>query len=134
MQSFGGYDNPNPSSRRNFIPVNFIPRQNPFYCALPYNDVTRGTTKPEAKSVIPWFRSAFLREGQSVCRDRWIAVRSRQSQRIAYCQWSDCGPFRTDHYQYVFGNERPMPNPVSYTHLRAHETPEHLVCRLLLEK
>eukprot|EP00658_Telonema_sp_P-2_P025395 TRINITY_DN20225_c0_g2_i3.p1 TRINITY_DN20225_c0_g2~~TRINITY_DN20225_c0_g2_i3.p1 ORF type:complete len:445 (-),score=63.27 TRINITY_DN20225_c0_g2_i3:54-1388(-) len=26
------------------------------------------------------------------------------------------------------------PKPVSYTHLRAHETPEHLVCRLLLEK
>eukprot|EP00658_Telonema_sp_P-2_P027339 TRINITY_DN21132_c0_g1_i3.p1 TRINITY_DN21132_c0_g1~~TRINITY_DN21132_c0_g1_i3.p1 ORF type:complete len:340 (+),score=74.44 TRINITY_DN21132_c0_g1_i3:97-1116(+) len=34
---------------------------------------------------------------------------------------------------------RPAPGsncsvPVSYTHLRAHETPEHLVCRLLLEK
>src|SRR5665254_20 len=28
--------------------------------------------------------------------------------------------------------ERPL--PVSYTHLRAHETPEQLVCRLLLEK
>src|SRR5678816_3246076 len=26
------------------------------------------------------------------------------------------------------------PYAVSYTHLRAHETPEHLVCRLLLEK
>eukprot|EP00658_Telonema_sp_P-2_P067684 TRINITY_DN56614_c0_g1_i1.p1 TRINITY_DN56614_c0_g1~~TRINITY_DN56614_c0_g1_i1.p1 ORF type:complete len:149 (+),score=26.56 TRINITY_DN56614_c0_g1_i1:408-854(+) len=26
------------------------------------------------------------------------------------------------------------PGAVSYTHLRAHETPEHLVCRLLLEK
>ena len=25
------------------------------------------------------------------------------------------------------------PEPVSSTHLRAHETPEHLVCRLLLE-
>eukprot|EP00658_Telonema_sp_P-2_P044948 TRINITY_DN32855_c0_g1_i1.p1 TRINITY_DN32855_c0_g1~~TRINITY_DN32855_c0_g1_i1.p1 ORF type:complete len:171 (-),score=32.95 TRINITY_DN32855_c0_g1_i1:45-557(-) len=25
-------------------------------------------------------------------------------------------------------------SPVSYTHLRAHETPEHLVCRLLLAK
>ena len=24
--------------------------------------------------------------------------------------------------------------PVSYTHLRAHETPEHLVCRPMLEK
>src|SRR5674536_373085 len=37
------------------------------------------------------------------------------------------------------GWERPPcasagPDPVSYTHLRAHETPEHLVCRLLLEK
>src|SRR5678815_6084848 len=27
---------------------------------------------------------------------------------------------------------RPEPVAVSYTHLRAHETPEHLVCRLLL--
>src|SRR5678815_3065989 len=27
-----------------------------------------------------------------------------------------------------------MLEAVSYTHLRAHETPEHLVCRLLLEK
>eukprot|EP00831_Metopus_contortus_P026761 TRINITY_DN22687_c0_g1_i5.p1 TRINITY_DN22687_c0_g1~~TRINITY_DN22687_c0_g1_i5.p1 ORF type:complete len:148 (+),score=41.66 TRINITY_DN22687_c0_g1_i5:182-625(+) len=26
------------------------------------------------------------------------------------------------------------PSPVSYTHLRAHETSLHLVCRLLLEK
>ena len=33
--------------------------------------------------------------------------------------------------------ERSVPDAevaVSYTHLRAHETPEHLVCRLLLEK
>src|SRR5674536_396033 len=29
---------------------------------------------------------------------------------------------------------RAQPAPVSYTHLRAHETPEHLVCRLLLAK
>src|SRR5674536_144404 len=29
--------------------------------------------------------------------------------------------------------DRCGPSTVSYTHLRAHETPEHLVCRLLLE-
>src|SRR5665647_3841820 len=28
----------------------------------------------------------------------------------------------------------PGPQPVSYTHLRAHETDSYLVCRLLLEK
>eukprot|EP00658_Telonema_sp_P-2_P037969 TRINITY_DN27296_c0_g1_i1.p1 TRINITY_DN27296_c0_g1~~TRINITY_DN27296_c0_g1_i1.p1 ORF type:complete len:158 (-),score=20.21 TRINITY_DN27296_c0_g1_i1:3-476(-) len=32
-------------------------------------------------------------------------------------------------------HHRSLPHKaVSYTHLRAHETPEHLVCRLLLEK
>src|SRR5678816_4360080 len=32
------------------------------------------------------------------------------------------------------GRKHTGPEAVSYTHLRAHETPEHLVCRLLLEK
>ena len=32
------------------------------------------------------------------------------------------------------GSDYALANAVSYTHLRAHETPEHLVCRLLLEK
>src|SRR5678816_3376672 len=40
--------------------------------------------------------------------------------------------------RYSLGGDRPSQTahhaPVSYTHLRAHETPEHLVCRLLLEK
>eukprot|EP00658_Telonema_sp_P-2_P023147 TRINITY_DN19269_c0_g1_i2.p1 TRINITY_DN19269_c0_g1~~TRINITY_DN19269_c0_g1_i2.p1 ORF type:complete len:384 (-),score=98.55 TRINITY_DN19269_c0_g1_i2:95-1246(-) len=36
----------------------------------------------------------------------------------------------------TYANPTPpsVPMAVSYTHLRAHETPEHLVCRLLLEK
>jgi hypothetical protein len=58
--------------------------------------------------VIPWYKEAFEREGKSVCRDRWVAI--RKGDRVAYAQWSDCGPFRTDHWQYVFGNERPKPN------------------------
>jgi hypothetical protein len=108
-QAYGGFDTPDTSARRNFIPVKFVPRQNPFYVALPYNDVTHGTTKPEARLVIPWFKEAFEREGGSVCRDRWVAVRNRAG-KVGYAQWSDCGPFRTDHWQYVFGNEKPKPN------------------------
>ena len=106
--NFGGFDNPDTSKRRNFIPVGFIPGQNPFYCALPYNDVTHGTTKPEASFVIPWFRRAFQKPGHSVCHGRWIAI--RKGSRICYAQWEDCGPFRTDHWQYVFGKDRPKPN------------------------
>jgi len=108
MHTYGGYDDPDPSRRRGFLPAAFVPQQNPFYIALPYNDVTRGTTKPESRFVIPWFNRDFERPGKSVCRSRWVAI--RKGSRIAYAQWEDCGPFRTDHWQYVFGNERPKPN------------------------
>src|ERR1700719_1944094 len=37
-KSYGGFDDPNPARRRDYIPAKFTPRQNPFYCALPYND------------------------------------------------------------------------------------------------
>jgi hypothetical protein len=107
-KNFGGYDNPDPRARRGYIPANFIPRQNPFYVALPYNDVTRGKTKPEAPRVIPWFRESFVKPGRTVCKGRWVVIRYRG--REAYAQWEDCGPFRTDHWQYVFGNQRPLPN------------------------
>jgi hypothetical protein len=106
--SFGGYDNPDPAGRRNLIPATFIPRQNPFYFALPYNDVDGGRTKVEAPQLIPWFRQTFVRDGQTVLKDRWIAI--RHGNRVCYAQWEDCGPFRTDHWGYVFGNERPRPN------------------------
>jgi hypothetical protein len=108
--SYGGYDNPDPAARREFHPINFIPRQNPFYCALPYNDVTHGTTKPEARQRIPWFKEAFVREGQSVCQNHWVAIRNRRAGKTAFAQWSDCGPFSTDSDSYVFGPDRPKPN------------------------
>jgi hypothetical protein len=107
-RNYGGFDNPEPSARSNYIPISFIPRQNPFYCALPYNDVTHGQFKPEAPLVIPWFKQAYTEPGHSVCQHRWIAI--RKGNRTCYAQWEDCGPFRTDHFQYVFQNERPKPN------------------------
>lgn len=105
---YGGFDDPERANRADFRPVGFTPQQNPFYVALPYNDVTKGDHKPEAKLVIPWFKEAFTEGGKSVCKGRWIAIRFKD--RVAYAQWEDCGPFRTDHWQYVFGNERPKPN------------------------
>ena len=65
-------------------------------------------SSPEAPLVIPWFKQSYTGPGQSVCRHRWIAI--RKGNRLCYAQWEDCGPFRTDHFQYVFGNERPKPN------------------------
>jgi len=109
QKNYGGVDNPDSSARRDYIPLAFAPRQNPFYCALPYNDVTDdGQFKPEVPSVIPWFNQAYAGQGQSVCKDHWIAI--RKGNRTCYAQWEDCGPFRTDHFEYVFQSERPRPN------------------------
>jgi hypothetical protein len=107
-RSYGGFDDPNPAHRSNFIPVKFTPRQNPFYCALPYNDKASTGHRPEASRVVPWFNEAYQGPGVSVCKGRWVAI--RKGDRVAYAQWEDAGPFRTDHWQYVFGNERPKPN------------------------
>ena len=43
---YGGEDNP--EQRANFIPTAFTPGQNPFYVALPYNDVDDHHTRREA--------------------------------------------------------------------------------------
>ena len=107
-KNYGGMDDPDPAHRSNYIPVKFTPGLNPFYCALPYNDKAREGHRPEAPRVVPWFREAYQGPAVSTCKDRWIAI--RKGNRVAYAQWEDAGPFRTDHWQYVFGNERPKPN------------------------
>ena len=107
-KNYGGFDDPNPAHRRNYAPIKFTPQQNPFYCALPYNDKARTGHRLEAPRVVPWFQEAYRGPAFSTCKDRWVAI--RKGNRIAYAQWEDAGPFRTDHWQYVFGNERPKPN------------------------
>lgn len=107
MKNFGGYDDPDRANRTdNFTPIGFTPRQNPFYIALPYNDVVDyNTTKSSAKTRIPWFKQKFSREGKSVLKGTWLAI--RYGNRICYAQWEDCGPFETDDVDYVFGSSRP---------------------------
>lgn len=107
-KNYGGTDSPDTSARRGYLPASFNPGQNPFYIALPYNDLQAGGHKPEASQVIPWFKREYKGPGKTVLKGRWVAIRYKD--RIAYAQWEDCGPFRTDHAAYVFGNERPKPN------------------------
>lgn len=107
-KNYGGTDSPNASERSGYLPAKFVPGQNPFYIALPYNDMQKGGHKPEASATVPWFWKDYKGPDKSVLKGRWIAIRHKD--RVAYAQWEDCGPFRTDHAEYVFGNERPKPN------------------------
>ena len=107
---FGGADLPR--NRVGFLPARFVPHASPFYVALPYNDLIRGGPyRPEASRVIPWFHEAIAKRGfgVSTLQGHWVAIRNREKD-ICYAQWEDVGPFQTDHWQYVFGSERPRPN------------------------
>ena len=105
-KNFGGYDNPDAEKRDGYLPENFVPGLNPFYIALPYNDLQRGGgTKASARSVIPWYDREFERPGKTIIHGRWVAIRSGRT--VCYAQWEDVGPFETDDWPYVFGDERP---------------------------
>lgn len=112
MQNFGGYDNPDPAARianhttGEFRPKAFVPKLNPFYVALPYNDVI-GTTahKSEAARVIPWFSRMRPAPGETVCKGRWVQIYN--GARSCFAQWEDCGPWVTDDWEYVFGKKKP---------------------------
>jgi hypothetical protein len=106
--SYGGFDDPDPSARRwDFGPKAFEPNQNPFYIALPFNDVTNREVAP---TVIPWFATTPRKtKYDSVLKGRWVAV--RLGKKICYAQWEDVGPFETDDWAYVFGRN-PQPKTV----------------------
>lgn len=110
--NYGGYDNPDKATRSQtqYRPKTFIPGLNPFYIALPYNDIINHRQhKPEAPKVIPWWnRRIDKRPGKTCCKGRWIQI--VHGRKVCYAQWEDCGPFTTDDWQYVFGNKRPKNN------------------------
>lgn len=106
-ENFGGYDDPD--QRVGYLPAGFTPSLNPFYVALPYNDVlSGGIHRPEASTVIPWFWENYRGDGISVCKGRWLAI--HHEGRVCFAQWEDVGPYEVDHWQYVFGQEGPRPN------------------------
>lgn len=105
--NFGGCDQPD--KRNGYLPADFTPALNPFYIALPYNDVAKGGVhRPEASTVIPWFWESYRGDGISVCKGRWVAV--HHAGKVCFAQWEDVGPFAVDHWQYVFGKESPHAN------------------------
>lgn len=81
--------------------------ENPWYASVPYCDLLNGHSKPSA-SQIPWARQALKKDGISIVKDHWIEIRS--GGRSAFAQIEDCGPYHTDDFNYVFGNDKPQPH------------------------
>jgi len=104
--NFGGFDDPNNRAPVGFRPAKFVPKLNPFYIALPFNDrENHKYIKPIVPKVVPWYHASLVQKGQSCLKGRWLQIVF--GNRSCYAQWEDCGPFNTTDEAYVFGNQRP---------------------------
>ncbi len=99
--NFGGVDDP--YNRNGYYPVGFVPKQNPFYFALPYNDFKSGERKANA-SKIYWYKN--MKPGISLLKNHWVQVISGTNQ--CFGQWEDVGPNESDDVNYVFGSQKPI--------------------------
>lgn len=115
LGSFGGVDDPN--KRDGFFPAGVEVQMNPFYVALPYNDIVPGggMFKPGASELIKWFWSSAKVPGKSVCKDRWLAI--HYGHKVCYAQWQDVGPYYDDDSAYVFQHSQPRLNRNGHTGL-----------------
>jgi hypothetical protein len=101
---YGGVDNPTPKRIAPYYYPSFKPKENPFYFALPYSDLTdAGARKTNAKNI-PWW-TGEPGSGVSVVKNRWIEI--SYNGKVAYAQWEDVGPNKTDDFNYVFGTAAP---------------------------
>lgn len=107
-KNYGGIDSPikrvSYSPGKPSLPKTFAPTLNPYYVALPYNDIKYPKT---SRKMVPWWDEAKYRNNRyrSQCKGRWVMIEYKG--RVCFAQWEDVGPFRYDHASYVFGNDRP---------------------------
>jgi hypothetical protein len=101
QEHFGGVDDPN--RRCGYAPCAFAPKENPFYFALPYNDLDEAGSRKASAKDIPWF--AERSERKSVVKNSWLEIRYQNAR--CYAQWEDVGPFESDDFDYVFGTAPP---------------------------
>jgi len=104
MLHYGGIDTPD--QRTEYFPAGFVPDENPFYVALPYNDLgSNGEFKPNIQAYIPWAIESDT-PSRSICKNRWVRISAHRKD--AYAQWEDVGPIASSDINYVFGSSEPF--------------------------
>lgn len=101
-ENFGGLDSP--IYRKGYFPAKFRPKQNPFYVALPFNDI-KNPDLIETCPLLQFFKVKREQWVRSVCKNRWIEI--SYHGKTCYAQWQDVGPQVTNDYEYVFEGQEP---------------------------
>jgi hypothetical protein len=101
---YGGVDDP--TNRSGYLPSAFTPAENPFYVALPYDDLDgNGAPKWNVADVVPWAKTTTIPPTDSAVKNHWVKI--AHGGNTCYAQWEDVGPFKDNDFHYVFGPRKP---------------------------
>jgi len=103
LQKNHGVDSPN--NRNGYASGGHASTLNPFYCALPFNDLA---FPDKAQNWLPhgWYRRPSEGKQVSACQHRWVEIKNSRGD-ICFAQWEDVGPLTYDDAEYVFGGAKP---------------------------
>jgi hypothetical protein len=95
--------NDSPYNRNGYAAGAHASSVNPFYVALPFNDLAYPDL---AQKWLPKGWSRVPKDGKpvSACKDRWVELKNG-SGYDCYAQWEDAGPGVPDKAEYVFGGK-----------------------------
>jgi hypothetical protein len=119
MQHYGGCDGvrrngacqtEHRSAANGWFPSSMQPRENPFYVALPFDDVGDPIAFAQ-RSRIPWapargYAGHLSDRDFSYMKNRWVAVTGPRG--TCYGQIEDAGPGHYHDFAYVFGGAEPV--------------------------
>src|SRR5262249_8895748 len=72
-ERYGGLDDP--TNRNGFYPAGFTPNDNPFYVALPYDDLdSNGVPRWNLAAVVPWAKIASIPATDSAVKNHWVKI------------------------------------------------------------
>lgn len=72
LEHYGGIDDP--KSRNNFLPNGFTPHENPFYVALPYDDLDDNGMRKLDSTKVYWYDEKNWNDDESIVKNRWVKI------------------------------------------------------------
>ncbi|WP_051897856.1 hypothetical protein [Sciscionella sediminilitoris] len=97
------------SSENGYFPRRMVPKENPFYLDLPFDDIGDPQAFAMRARVVPWAGEFAGSEGDrtvSFMKNRWVRI--SRGQRVCYGQVEDAGPGVYHDAAYVFGTAAPL--------------------------
>jgi hypothetical protein len=115
--SGGGCETERRTAANGYFPLRMVPRQNPFYLDLPFDDINDDTAYRTRGSVVPWantpgYAANIHNPNFSLMKNRWVEL--TKGGATCYGQIEDAGPGDYDDANYVFGTTDARPENGRY--------------------